>query len=1505
MRAVLCVILLVLAAGPGWAQDADDEFNLARNLFRDAGDYATAAELFADFIRNHPDSPHLADARLMLARAYARTDRCGEAVGAYEEFYLQHPDHLGTAEARRERAACLEAEGQFAAAARAFAEAQQLYSASEFASQLLLDAGANYARAGDLATAVATYNAVLAGYGSSPLALTARYRLAQLYFAGGRADAAQQLLDQIGATAPKSAAARDARLLSGRIYLYQGRRESARQVFDLLLRDFPQSAAADSARLDLASDLYAAGDFTAAAVAFRRARDGATDPSLKQRARLGLADALRYGSDYAGALEIYTGLVDESSPDAALRDAALLGQAICFGQTGRRPAAVRLFQDLIQSGAPGAAGAPGTAGADTSARWTAAGAASLRELGALYRRGGDLTRAITWYRRYLDEAERSGSSFPESPFDRDRTRLQLAQVYDAAGFHDEAATAYAALTGSTRELAAEAQYGLAATHEQAGERDLAIREYTAFLERFPVHRRAEAARERIEYLTQFAIVDPEGLNQALQQALIDELSGRPRQRVLLELARALRLHQDHANAVRTFETYAAAYPDDPSAAEAQYFLADGLHRLARQRRLEARDAEADSLLELALKEDRILAGADRGEWSAESQLRLAETIAARAPQTQRDLVLEQGYRGFLADHPPVAGAARPARARALVGLGDVLWRQGATDSARYGEAVTAYQQVLAEPGAGPLRSRARYGLGRCRLAQGRLDAAVDTLQALLRDVPDPALQPDVLHLLARALRQRGDAREAVARYQELLLAFPAYSGRRAAQEELADSHFGLGEFALAAELYRQLWDGDPLGDPAGAVRPRLAASLHRQGQYAAALDLYTRLLDEQPGAAAADSLHLARGQLLVAVGRPEEALTEFAGIVRRTPPGPLAGPGRRQRADLLFDLGRYGAAYDEYAPLLGRDEADLGTSGRAVVSLYLADRFEAADKAADAFHKRFGKATPWSALFRLEEGEYLLRHRQWDKALKLFAELADSPPPTGAPAAVGAGSAHLRQLAADPATAATYLAATARWEQSLAQPTEEGRVRALEAQTAFVQKHADSPFSAPVHLRLGSYYFTLGQYLPAAGAYRRAVEGEATLEEHQEAIWMLLECYVKAFEFDQAQRTAARLLREYPRPSAGQCRAAGDRLHSHPARPVPGGHHLSRARAGVGPGQRRRRGPVLHRPGLPADGRLPQGHRALLPRQLPRHRGQLPVDHLGRLPAGPVPRGAARVRPGGQHLRAHRAARGRRQRVRSPGPRAPEPPARSRARLTPAAGPGVGPAGRSFGMEIALLRRVPLFEGLADADLSAIARVTVPRTYDKDQVIILAEEEGDALFIIAKGQVKVSILSEDGREVILSLLGEGAVFGELALLDGKPRSANVVATRHTELYMVRRSDFLQLIYRVPQIAIALLAELASRLRRTDRKIEGLALLDVTSRISETLLQLAADSGRDAADGIVLESRPTHQQLASMSGTTRETVSRVLKRLETRGYLRVEGRTITIRREAPWSSGPVE
>jgi CRP/FNR family transcriptional regulator, cyclic AMP receptor protein len=212
-----------------------------------------------------------------------------------------------------------------------------------------------------------------------------------------------------------------------------------------------------------------------------------------------------------------------------------------------------------------------------------------------------------------------------------------------------------------------------------------------------------------------------------------------------------------------------------------------------------------------------------------------------------------------------------------------------------------------------------------------------------------------------------------------------------------------------------------------------------------------------------------------------------------------------------------------------------------------------------------------------------------------------------------------------------------------------------------------------------------------------------------------------------------------------------------------------------------------------------------------------------------------------------------------------------------------------------LLRRVPFFAELDEQELSQLGDLVMTKVFPRDNLIVLAEEAGDSLFVITSGQVKVSIISEDGREVILAMLGAGDFFGEMSLLDGKPRSATVIACDETELLVLRRNDFLRLLERVPNLAVKLLAALAARLRKADRKIESLALMDVNGRIASTLLQVAEDIGEHTPEGIAIRNRPTHQALASMAGTTRETVTRVLNRLERQKYIAVTAKDLVILR----------
>jgi CRP/FNR family cyclic AMP-dependent transcriptional regulator len=206
-------------------------------------------------------------------------------------------------------------------------------------------------------------------------------------------------------------------------------------------------------------------------------------------------------------------------------------------------------------------------------------------------------------------------------------------------------------------------------------------------------------------------------------------------------------------------------------------------------------------------------------------------------------------------------------------------------------------------------------------------------------------------------------------------------------------------------------------------------------------------------------------------------------------------------------------------------------------------------------------------------------------------------------------------------------------------------------------------------------------------------------------------------------------------------------------------------------------------------------------------------------------------------------------------------------------------------MEIDILKSIPLFSELNDRDLDKITQVASRQRYHKDNLILIEEEVGSTMFVILSGRVKISRVSDDGREVILSILSEGDFFGEMSLLDGQTRSANVTATEISELLVIRREEFLQLLRDFPQIAINLLKELAQRIRKGDEHIKSLSLQDATGRVASTLLRIAEDSGVFRRGQVEIMEVPLQQDLANMAGTSRETISRVIKSLCEQGYLK--------------------
>ena len=213
--------------------------------------------------------------------------------------------------------------------------------------------------------------------------------------------------------------------------------------------------------------------------------------------------------------------------------------------------------------------------------------------------------------------------------------------------------------------------------------------------------------------------------------------------------------------------------------------------------------------------------------------------------------------------------------------------------------------------------------------------------------------------------------------------------------------------------------------------------------------------------------------------------------------------------------------------------------------------------------------------------------------------------------------------------------------------------------------------------------------------------------------------------------------------------------------------------------------------------------------------------------------------------------------------------------------------------KIELLQSVSIFWDLNEDELGHIADKMVAKHFENGNYIFLEDSDGEQCFFVLEGSVKVTRLSKDGREVILAMLNEGDFFGEMSLLDGESRSANVIALEKTKVLTLDRNDFIAVVNDYPQIAVQLLKELARRLRKSDRQIASLSLSDAEKRIALCIIRFADEQGVILNGKVSIPKTPIQQDIANMAGTSRETVSRALGLLEKEDLIERNGRELII------------
>lgn len=214
-------------------------------------------------------------------------------------------------------------------------------------------------------------------------------------------------------------------------------------------------------------------------------------------------------------------------------------------------------------------------------------------------------------------------------------------------------------------------------------------------------------------------------------------------------------------------------------------------------------------------------------------------------------------------------------------------------------------------------------------------------------------------------------------------------------------------------------------------------------------------------------------------------------------------------------------------------------------------------------------------------------------------------------------------------------------------------------------------------------------------------------------------------------------------------------------------------------------------------------------------------------------------------------------------------------------------------MNTHFLRDFPFFEHLDDEHIAEISKLCSTRVYKKGESIFFEGDEGDELFLVISGVIQI-YQNNNSRDVIFSIFREGDFFGEMALLQNeRVRSASARTIEKSTLCILKKRDFIPLLKSKPEIMIGILETTLDRLRDANKLITELTILDVRTRIAHMLIRLSEQYGLPSSEGILINVKLTHQQMADMTGTARETVTKSLLELQQEQFIRIDQKKILV------------
>lgn len=912
-------------------QDEREAFKYAQRLYDDAL-YGTAAQEFRRFLLNFPTSERIAQARIRLADAHYQAEEWLEAVEAYQSFVDRHSDHLEVAAALRNRARALERQEEHGRAGGAFRELHNRFQAGEYAAQDLLSAGTNYDRADLVDLATAAFEELITTHNHSPLVHEASYNLGQVLL---RTDRVQDALARFQSIT-QSEREPDALLEIGRISLNRDDVEAALQTFSDLHKRFPSSRSAERSYLVTAEWYARRGAWRRAAEIYKQARHVLPRGERRQRAVLGLADAMRNsGGDaislYVEFLKVY--------PNSRYVPEAHLGLGRAFADRSRNREATEAF-GLLQNSTPDHPLAH----------------ASYLDLGRVWQRVGDSRKALAAYRGGLKHA-RSDEQIGQ-------LKLAIADLYrDEFEWYDLSIAELTDLTThAVRSIAARAQFSLGLAYERAGRRSAAVREYQRYLGRFADTEQAGEAEVRLELVTELSptLSIDERLLDLLATLAGNDAPSR------LNVARYLFSHRHDSLAASIFESVAQS---DSTADEAAYLAGRSYERLARKTALEGTDPSS-FVARARVAYGLLLAERPHGGWADNAALRVATMDHEGA-----DSAAISEYERLIKTYPgsDVREDIKLLMANALLALGG---------KANIERALATYHAILDSTKDATVTEKAAYGMGRGLAQKGAYAKAEDELRDFLFDYPGSDLAGHVRFQLGAILLERGFLLSARDEFAQLLEAPTSLALDKTGRVLLAECHYRLEAFDEAIQIDEQLLPRDPGPE----VWRRLATSHRRAGNPNRALAVYIDFERRFPDHSAADSVAFERAVLQADLGRSTEAIAAFDSFLDRYPKSPLLGRATQALADLHFTQESYRRALSAYDRVpAGAVDADV--RGKRVIVLYRLGRIKEAQKATKAFRKAHRGQDEWEATFSIEEGRHHLRGGRSKSARKVLQKV--------------------------------------------------------------------------------------------------------------------------------------------------------------------------------------------------------------------------------------------------------------------------------------------------------------------------------------------------------------------------------------------------------------------------------------------------------------------------------------------------------------------------------------